>query len=182
MSFHEAIGEFRQQYSEQPPEHLEIALRARFQQRRQRQRARWWGVCAMAATAVVLIVWMISPPRHQSGVKRPASAVQHPPEQIATVREEPVRPKSPLVRRAVKPHRAAVVPEENVDMGTEFVAIPYAEPLSPSEQVDVYRVELPRVTLAHFGLPMRPGALDSTVKADLAVGSDGVARAIRFVQ
>lgn len=67
------------------------------------------------------------------------------------------------------------------DQADGFLAIPYAEPLAPSEQVDVYRVQMPGATLAHYGFPVRAGSVDSPVIADVAVGSDGVVRALRVV-
>jgi hypothetical protein len=44
------------------------------------------------------------------------------------------------------------------------------------------RVELPRSTLAGFGLPVNMERVNERVKADVLVGPDGQARAIRFVQ
>ena len=43
------------------------------------------------------------------------------------------------------------------------------------------RVELPRSALARFGLPMNMDRADERIKADVLVGADGLARAIRFV-
>jgi hypothetical protein len=42
-------------------------------------------------------------------------------------------------------------------------------------------VELPRSALLSFGLPVDPDRASERVKADVLVGGDGVARAIRFV-
>jgi hypothetical protein len=108
--------------------------------------------------------------------------VHSPPLSEPVLRAEPVQPLQAYVKHTPKKRSARPRPEPAVTAVPEFVAIPYAEPLWPSEQIDIYRVELPRATLAHFGLPMRAGTLDSTVTADVAVGTDGVARAIRFVQ
>ena len=44
------------------------------------------------------------------------------------------------------------------------------------------RVRLPCSALVAFGLPMNVNRYDETVKADVFFGSDGMARAIRFVQ
>jgi hypothetical protein len=44
------------------------------------------------------------------------------------------------------------------------------------------RVELPRSAMASFGLPVNLDRANERVKADVLVGSDGQARAIRFVQ
>jgi hypothetical protein len=53
------------------------------------------------------------------------------------------------------------------------------------EQMDggqVMRVELPRSALISFGLPMDMERATERVKADVVVGNDGLARAIRFVR
>ena len=46
----------------------------------------------------------------------------------------------------------------------------------------IVRVELPRSTLATFGLPVNMDRYHERVKADVLFGADGQARAIRFVQ
>jgi hypothetical protein len=54
----------------------------------------------------------------------------------------------------------------------------------PSSTTHIVRVEVPRRALASFGLATREVAQSSsdTVLADLLVGDDGLARAVRFVQ
>jgi len=47
--------------------------------------------------------------------------------------------------------------------------------------LQVVRVELPKRTMRSFGLPVEPGQLNRSVKADLIIGPDGLTRAIRFV-
>jgi hypothetical protein len=44
------------------------------------------------------------------------------------------------------------------------------------------RVQVPRATMASFGLPVNQDLLDQRVDADVLLGSDGNARAIRFVR
>ena len=46
----------------------------------------------------------------------------------------------------------------------------------------VVRVQVPRSAPAMVGLPMSGGDVSGTVTADVVLGEDGVARAIRFVQ
>lgn len=46
----------------------------------------------------------------------------------------------------------------------------------------IMRVELPRSALMSFGLPMNMDRADERIKADVVVGNDGLARAIRFVR
>jgi hypothetical protein len=50
------------------------------------------------------------------------------------------------------------------------------------EGAQVVRVEMPRYAMARFGLPVNMERYDERVKADIWLGADGLARAIRFVQ
>ena len=53
---------------------------------------------------------------------------------------------------------------------------------APAESLQLMRIELPRSALVSFGLPMNVERADQRIKADVLVGNDGVARAIRFVR
>jgi hypothetical protein len=179
-----ALAALRAEYRDQPPEHIETALRARFVERRRSNAARRWGLgIAAAVAAISAIVFWLLPSPGQAPARKVATApvvIHAMPERPPAIREQPVRAThtlTPTHNRHATAVRTKTVPEH-----PDFLALPYAEPLSASEPINVYRVQLPRVTLAQFGLPLRPGALDSTVTADVVVGSDGVARAIRFVQ
>ena len=44
------------------------------------------------------------------------------------------------------------------------------------------RVRLPRSALAAFGLPMNEQRAEETIQADVVLGEDGLARAVRFVK
>jgi len=73
-------------------------------------------------------------------------------------------------------------PEEGVaEVATEFLPLPYSHvPMSMGSTV---RIEVPAMTLVSFGLAptdFREG--DGTVQADVLIGEDGLARAIRFVR
>jgi len=68
------------------------------------------------------------------------------------------------------------------EIATEFFPINGVADLSDVESTQVLRVELPRSALLSFGLPINPNREDERVKADVVVGTDGFARAIRFVR
>ena len=55
-------------------------------------------------------------------------------------------------------------------------------PYTQAEEGHLVRVELPRSALASFGLPVNAEATGDRVKADVLMGQDGIARAIRFVR
>ncbi|HVF41535.1 MAG TPA: hypothetical protein VM936_00895 [Pyrinomonadaceae bacterium] len=65
------------------------------------------------------------------------------------------------------------------EITTEF--IPLAG-FAQSEGVHLVRVELPRSALSSFGIPVNAERADGRVKADVLLGEDGTARAIRFVR
>jgi hypothetical protein len=62
----------------------------------------------------------------------------------------------------------------------EFVSLSYGEDLRELDSLQVMSVELPRTALAALGWPA-DSAQAGSVKAEVIVGHDGVARAIRFV-
>jgi hypothetical protein len=65
---------------------------------------------------------------------------------------------------------------------TEFLALAGADIERPWEHGQVVRVRMPRAALRSFGLPMNEDRAFEAVTADLVLGEDGLARAIRFVQ
>lgn len=70
----------------------------------------------------------------------------------------------------------------NEEITTEFLPLSYSSSLSQFEEGQVVRVELPRSALQSFGLPVNAERDGERVKADVLLGHDGVARAIRFVR
>ncbi|HYE64023.1 MAG TPA: hypothetical protein VD966_00490 [Pyrinomonadaceae bacterium] len=70
----------------------------------------------------------------------------------------------------------------NTEIATEFLPLRYGDTLSSLDRGHVVRVELPRTALVSFGLPMNMERANERVKADVVLGEDGLARAIRFVR
>jgi hypothetical protein len=70
----------------------------------------------------------------------------------------------------------------NEEIATEFMPLTYGSSLSQLNDGQVVRVELPRSALQSFGLPMNAERAGERVKADVLLGHDGVARAIRFIR
>jgi hypothetical protein len=71
---------------------------------------------------------------------------------------------------------------DQTEVATEFMPLSYGEPFSPSLQGgQLVRVQLPRTTLLSFGFPMSAERAPEPIKADVLLGEDGMARAIRFV-
>jgi hypothetical protein len=65
---------------------------------------------------------------------------------------------------------------------TQFYPLVQGEDLDSSEVTQVVRVELPASALSAAGVSVGPDMSTVPVKADVALGYDGVARAIRFVR
>ena len=65
---------------------------------------------------------------------------------------------------------------------TEFLPLADGEDLTSLEAAQVVRVELPVSALMDLGLRVGPEISPGQVKADILVGHDGSARAIRFVR
>jgi hypothetical protein len=63
----------------------------------------------------------------------------------------------------------------------EFMPIPSAAGLPALESGRIIRMELPMSALPAYGVEVVPAGLRSSVEADLLVGQDGQARAIRLV-
>jgi hypothetical protein len=85
--------------------------------------------------------------------------------------ERTVRPQAP----------SAPVTEETQDPQQPFVALPYLTPPAPYERIQVVRMEVPVAALIAAGLPMPGANPGARVDADVAVGQDGRARAVRLV-
>ncbi len=97
--------------------------------------------------------------------RRPKVRSERP--QVAARREEPLVPATPA---------------ETQEVVTHFVSLGYGNAFDLQDGVQMVRVDLPRSALARFGLPMNMDRADERIKADVLVGADGLARAIRFVQ
>ncbi len=65
---------------------------------------------------------------------------------------------------------------------TQFFPLVDGKDLTELEDIRLVRVELPGSSLSEVGLPVDPETARTTVRADIALGEDGLARAIRFVR
>jgi hypothetical protein len=71
---------------------------------------------------------------------------------------------------------------DDADIVTDFIPLTSGDNLKQIEKGELIRVRVPRTALLKFGLPMNVEHAGVPVKADLLVGDDGLARAIRFVR
>jgi hypothetical protein len=87
--------------------------------------------------------------------------------------------------RARRQQKAAPVvddPDAATEIATDFIPLIQGDNLTLLEEGQMMRVELPRTALLDFGLPMNPERVAERIKADVVIGNDGLARAIRFVR
>jgi hypothetical protein len=68
------------------------------------------------------------------------------------------------------------------EVATEFIPLGYLSVEALQDGGQIVRVELPRTSLVKFGLPVNMERSNERVKADVLMGLDGMAHAIRFVQ
>jgi hypothetical protein len=62
-----------------------------------------------------------------------------------------------------------------------FLLLPGAAQLGAADGVNILHVELRRSAMMQVGIEVSPERADEAVRADVMVGSDGLARAVRFV-
>jgi hypothetical protein len=77
---------------------------------------------------------------------------------------------------------AAITSDTNREVATHFMPLGYAGPINLQDGGQLVRVELSRSAMLNMGLPVNMDRYGERVKADVLVGADGLARAIRFVQ
>ncbi len=83
-------------------------------------------------------------------------------------------------RGPTSPAPPALAPVVNQEVATDF--FPLTDGDLPVRNGYVVRLEVPGTSLAAFGLePFDPAANRVTIVADVVVGEDGLARAVRFV-
>jgi hypothetical protein len=146
------------------PRAVERRLRAAF--RKKHAPRPKWPYFALAAAALIALLFVVKPaPRL---VPQAVETQIFIPPVLATAEVKPV------VRKAV--HRKPP-PHEVV---TEFY--PLMEDPPPFERGELLRVSLPAVAMRGVGLPVNEDRLAETVQADVLVGQEGLARAIRFVK
>jgi len=187
------------------PAHVEAAVLAAY--RRQRQTPlpvipgrRFLRVLPRAIAAAALIgllavtaIRLINPARQDrsASVQPPAGTAQSPDN---TAKNE--APAAEAAQAAVEP--AGAVPASRsgqtghpqpagagtpspAEYATDFIPLTADAQLLPMESGQLVRILLPRTALETCGLPMNRDLADKPVQAQVLIGEDGVARAIRFL-
>lgn len=193
------------------PAHLEAQLLKTYREsvssntttRQRIARVNLWKSAALAA-AVILFVAIVglswySTRRSRPGEHRPDRVAQNTPREpqvvvnrlIAQKVERPlptinriknVRRKHAPKNTGHEPLNPPVSNDVEREVATHFMPIGFAGPINPQDGGELVRVELSRSAMLSLGLPVNMDRFGQSVKADVLLGSDGFARAIRFVQ
>jgi hypothetical protein len=164
---------------------------------------RWprWALAAAAAAVLIASGFVVyravrNDPRKDDGaitseIPGPRPAVKRE-EQVEKKIVEPASPpesRAPRPRHGARPrlHKPFIIDNvttyaEDGEYSTDFFSLGYGGDQNSMERGEVIRVQMPRSALIAFGLPVNVERADMPVKADLLVGEDGLARAIRFVR
>jgi len=193
------------------PPHLKLALRAAFDRQveaapvqisapaRSRNLARWRLVAAaliLLAVAVALLSRIAAPNLKKEDVTSgenpapssiPARRQQSPqgviePDERKQKIDKYVAEKTPTKRHTRRRAATSDNVARNDETVTDYIPLTYLADATAVESGIVLRVELPPSALMAVGLPAPVERTDSRVKADVVVGDDGVARAVRFVR
>jgi len=158
------------------PKHIEARLIHAF--RRKQTQRRWriglgWSLAAAAAVIVLLV--------GVRGRRPEARQTQYAPPQFVATTPAPVEIVDPPVSAPSRRvhsvgRRPKAQPREIV---TEF--FPLLDVAPPFERGELLRVSVPMSTMRKVGLPVDENRLGDRVYADVLVGNEGLARAIRFV-
>jgi hypothetical protein len=200
---------FARASTEEAPSNVEAAVLSAFRQHQAgspsavtiRSSDRRWIYAAAGVAALVIIVTLLAlnasrvqnpQPPEKAKIETPVkagetTAVSDPPK-IPTSEQKPLAMITKAQRvqhRGVtrqRPSQQQLNPNVPTEIATEFIPLTNREALAQMDGGQIMRVELPRSALMSFGLPMDMERATERIKADVVVGNDGLARAIRFVR
>jgi hypothetical protein len=161
------------------PPQVEARLKLAFRKRRTLlawRRAAVWTVAAAAMIAGVAVLREWRPRTNAPAVIGSTSTapVRQPQQQVP----QPVLSSQVPSRVPVRQVRNAR-PAPPREIATEF--FPLVDYAPPFEGGELLRVTLPASVMRAVGLPVREDRLTDRVQADVLIGQEGMARAIRFV-
>ena len=158
-----------------------------------RRRAPYWLAAGIAAVLLIAISVIALRSRTERPNRITAGPIEQP-----QIKEQPIAPQpkvdqpqpKQVQQIAQKPRRPAarrgqnseVANHVNREIATDFMPLGYLNPATFQDGGQIIRVELPRSTLVNFGLPVNMDRYHEKVKADVFIGVDGLAHAIRFVK
>jgi hypothetical protein len=162
----------------------------------QTRRRSSWKLAAVAAgilllVSVMAIFWRSASslkPQQEDRAVLPTPVITPDPQATPPKLAEPpvgrdqVVTRQPENRRKRMRRQASRDDSDEAEVVTQFFPLREGEDLTALESLQLVRVELPGSALGEVGLPVGAETTDATVKADVLLGQDGLARAIRFVR
>lgn len=144
------------------------------------------GIAAMILIAISVIALRsrTDPPKPMNAqqTEQPLIKEEEPRPVLETPKVEEVVAQKPRRRTVRRPANSAIANHVNREIATDFMPLGYLNPATLQDGGEIVRVELPRSALVNFGFPVNMDRYHEKVKADVLLGVDGVAHAIRFVQ
>jgi hypothetical protein len=155
----------------------------------------YWGIAAALLVALLgVATFRLLPIPHPIQVAGPAPSVAAPAtSQPARLESTPARavPKDepapvaarlePAGKKTAPRQPAAKAQPADGEIATDFFPLASGTEIASMESGQVVRVLLPRNAMASYGLPVNQERVDEPVTAQVLIGQDGVARAIRFL-
>jgi len=151
-----------------------------------------WVLTAVAVLLLVAIGLLVVLPKNTSDqvqqvesiIPTPVPQIDKPeppaPELVASDKQQPAP--NPGDARKLKIRRNTIVQNPIDEIATDFFPLTFAADTISSEGGHLVRVTIPRSVLVAMGIPMNVDRAAEHVRADVFIGDDGLARAIRFVQ
>ncbi|HEV8484280.1 MAG TPA: hypothetical protein VGV87_12110 [Blastocatellia bacterium] len=186
---------------ESAPMRVEAALLLAFQERagssshvlrmpQSRDLTRWMWAAAAAAILALVSTVVVSRLHGRSFNENNAArelssgspAPTTPPERIVTGADDNRRATPGPRRREAGRHAILHHEQGGREIATDFLPLLDGDDLSSLDSSQLVRVELPGSALIAVGLPVDAEMANTPVKADVLLGHDGLARAIRFVR
>ena len=168
-----------------------------------RREPRWWTAAAVAAAAAVLLFAVILPfwKSARAPISQPPQIAENaPPVMVPTAAPSPAEKPAPVTnpdstnkggggsrkprvsrepnRRVVKAGEIETVAQNT---STEFLPLTYLARATAIDTGTIVRVQLSKSALLRLGLPINIESSNESVRAEVVIGDDGVARAIRLV-
>lgn len=158
------------------------------------RRSQRWTLTAAAVlllVSVALLLWLPKQSRESTQIAQPVSpqfAPSRAPDAesngLTGRREVAVVVAGPPAqhRQRRTSHRRQQSDSRNDEIATDFLPLTFTADSTAPESGHLVRVTIPRSALVAMGLPMNAERAGELVRADVFIGDDGLARAIRFIQ
>jgi hypothetical protein len=128
--------------------------------------SRWWVPVATWASAAAVIALALFLARGRQPAPEPAHRTAPGNVQLA----------------AVEPPPDVEVPGESFGADTDFIPLPNAARIEPNEDLNLVRLEVPRSAMIALGFAVSEDRASESVEAEVVLGADGLARAVRFLE